>query len=96
MDFGHGRHIGQFGADTFCPSVEGKEYLSKEVWLEARKKEKPSKEEQKVNDNLLPQYYCSTVYNYYCSVLWTHCGPMLALPTIQSGLSCCCQLAHGE
>ncbi|XP_071834946.1 uncharacterized protein, partial [Apostichopus japonicus] len=30
-DFGHSHHIGRLGVDTFCPAVEGKQYVSKEA-----------------------------------------------------------------
>jgi hypothetical protein len=44
-DFGHSRHIGQNGLDTFCPEVEGKEYVNKEAWLAAKKLANPPKTE---------------------------------------------------
>lgn len=47
VDFGHSRHIGEHGLDTFCPSVEGRQYAGKEAWLEARKKENPPKKSKK-------------------------------------------------
>jgi hypothetical protein len=45
-DFGHSRHIGQNGVDTFCPSVEGKQFVNKEAWLAARKVANPPKNKQ--------------------------------------------------
>lgn len=45
-EYGHGRYTGEFGTDTFCPAVEGKQYPSKEAWLEAQKKENPAKKKK--------------------------------------------------
>ena len=42
-NFGHSRHIGRYGLETFCPSVEGKGYANVTVWLEERRKENPRK-----------------------------------------------------
>lgn len=47
VNFGHSRHIGERGLDTFCPTVEGKHYPDKEAWLKARKKEPPNKKSEK-------------------------------------------------
>lgn len=41
--FGHSRHVGALGLETFCPSVEGRRYASIEAWLEERRKENPRK-----------------------------------------------------
>ena len=43
-NFGHSRHIGQNAVDTFCPSLEGKLYVSTAAWLAARKAVNPPKE----------------------------------------------------
>lgn len=48
-NFGHSRYIGQFGVESFCPSVEGRRYASKEVWLEERRKENPRKNKDELN-----------------------------------------------
>ena len=40
-EYGHSRHIGQHGLDTFCPAVEGRLFPSKDAWLAARKRENP-------------------------------------------------------
>ena len=46
-EYGHSRHVGQHGLDTFCPAVEGKLFDSKGAWLDARKKENPPKNNPK-------------------------------------------------
>ena len=41
--FGHSRHVGIFGLEPFCPSVEGKRYPSVDAWLQERRRENPKK-----------------------------------------------------
>lgn len=41
--FGHSRHVGELGLETFCPSVEGRQFASIEAWLEERRKANPRK-----------------------------------------------------
>ena len=38
--FGHSCHVGRFGLETVCPSVEGKPYPSLDVWLQQRRTKK--------------------------------------------------------
>ena len=42
--FGHSRHVGRYGLETFCPSVEGKRYPSVDARLQERRRENPKKE----------------------------------------------------
>ena len=41
--FGHSRHVGQYSVDTFCPAVEGKQYVDNDAWMKARKEVNPPK-----------------------------------------------------
>ena len=38
------RHVGRYGLETFCPSIEGKRYPSVDAWLQERRRENPKKE----------------------------------------------------
>ena len=40
---GHSRHVGRYGLETFCPSVEGKRYPSVDAWLQERRRDNPKK-----------------------------------------------------
>ena len=52
-DFGHSRHIGEHGVDTFCPAVEGKEYANKDAWMQARKTANPPKKKKKIKNTFV-------------------------------------------
>ena len=50
--FSHSRHVGRFGQETFCPSVEGKRYPSVDAWLQERRRENPKKEKVILQDRI--------------------------------------------
>ncbi len=44
--FGHSRHIGDLGLETYCPAVEGRQYPNAEAWLKARREANPKKKKK--------------------------------------------------
>lgn len=62
--FGHSRHVGRFGLETFCPSVEGKRYPSVDAWLQERRRENPKKEKVILHDRIFSLIYDFCFANY--------------------------------
>ena len=51
--FSHSHHVGIFGLEPFCPSVEGKRYPSVDAWLQERRRENPKKRKIILRDRIL-------------------------------------------
>ena len=62
--FGHSRHVGIFGLEPFCPSVEGKRYPSVDAWLQERRRENPKKEKIILHDRIFSLIYDFCLANY--------------------------------
>lgn len=43
----------EFGVNSFCPPIEGKQFENKERWLEAHRKDNPAK--KKRSDNVITE-----------------------------------------